>query len=46
MKKIAMLLGLVATCFMFAACASKNSDQDLPAPVAHKDMKGEVHATK
>ena len=47
MKKIAMLLGLVASCLLFVGCAAKNADQELSAKgSAHKDMKGEVNASK
>jgi len=51
MKKIVVLLGLAATCFMFAGCSSYNnaSEQPMaapasePAPAApvHHDYKGE-----
>jgi hypothetical protein len=44
MKQIAIILGLVASVFMFAGCASKCCDQAAPASaeVAHHDYKGEA----
>ena len=52
MKKTAILLSLLATCFMFAGCTNSNPyDQPAAAPVApeappahhrgHHDYKGE-----
>jgi hypothetical protein len=49
MKKIAMVLGLMASFFMFAGCASQRSvDQVAPAETGakHKNFKGEVGGDK
>lgn len=48
MKKIAIVLGLMASFFMFAGCASKGSADQVPAEtgVKHKNFKGEVGGDK
>lgn len=47
MKKIALILGVVASAFLLAGCASKGAQANNTAPVqteaapAHHDLKGE-----
>jgi hypothetical protein len=45
MKKIALLLSVIATVSVFAGCACKTEVAPTPAP-AHQDYKGEVTSKK
>jgi len=53
MKKIIILLGLVASCVMFTACANKSAPEQVVAPSMnetatppHQDFKGETGHAK
>lgn len=48
MKKIAILVGLMASFLMFAGCASKACEQGPVADTApvHQDVKGETGGAK